>query len=81
MRTERDYPHIDDALVATSHIVIASGEGDGPAFDEHVYDGKRTRRALLAHLTKLRCGGDRWAGAWVYGYAALKDRTLADRIA
>jgi hypothetical protein len=42
-------------------IRIVSGEGDNGAIK--AYRGKRTARALRAHLTRERCGGDRWARA------------------
>ena len=49
-----------------SEIKIVSGEGTGNGHIE-LYTGKRTARAVLARLTRERCGGDRWAYATVDG--------------
>jgi hypothetical protein len=44
-------------------IAIQSGEGEIGAYELHT--GRRTVRAIKARLTRERCGGDRWAHAWV----------------
>lgn len=44
-------------------IIIISGEGDGPGTIER-YEGRMD--ALKARLTRERCGGDRWATAWIW---------------
>ncbi len=43
-----------------SRIDIVSGEGTAPGHIE-TFTGRRTARAILARLTRERCGGDRWA--------------------
>ena len=44
-------------------IIIHSGEGTEGNYK--IYRGARTARAIKARLTKERCGGDRWAHAYV----------------
>lgn len=44
-------------------ILIFSGEGEHGTWE--VFHGVRTVRALKYRLARERCGGDRWASAWV----------------
>ena len=50
-------------LEQAPRIAIQSGEGEIGAYE--LYTGRRTVRAIKARLTRERCGGDRWAYAWV----------------
>ena len=55
-------------MIETNEIRIVSGEGVLGASEP--YTGKRTMRAIKMRLTRERCGGDRWARAVVFSYAA-----------
>lgn len=43
--------------------LILSGEGECGTWERHT--GRPTLRAIRARLTRERCGGDRWASAWL----------------
>lgn len=45
-------------------ILILSGEGSQGTFEK--FTGKRTGLAIERKLAKERCGGDRWARAYIY---------------
>ena len=47
-----------------NHVVIISGEGEVGIIEPHT--GRPTKRAVMARLTRERCGGDRWAKAIAY---------------
>jgi hypothetical protein len=44
-------------------MLIFSGEGDDGAWER--YYGKRDKAAIRRKLSRERCGGDRWASAWI----------------
>lgn len=54
-------------IETTTKIVIHSGEGGVGGYK--LYTGKRTQRALNAHLRRERCDGDRWADAYLYSHS------------
>ncbi|WP_419607616.1 hypothetical protein [Thiolapillus sp.] len=47
-----------------NRVVIISGEGEIGIIEPHT--GRPTKRAVMARLTRERCGGDRWAKAIAY---------------
>lgn len=44
-------------------MLIFSGEGDAGTWER--YEGKREAKAIRSRLSRERCGGDRWADAWI----------------
>lgn len=50
--------------VSGQTVIIISGEGDGQGTIER-YVGARTKHALRSRLSRERCGGARWAYAWI----------------
>ncbi|MGD9938604.1 MAG: hypothetical protein AB7T74_02260 [Clostridia bacterium] len=44
-------------------MLIFSGEGDQGAWER--YFGSRTEKSIRSKLSRERCGGDRWASAWI----------------
>lgn len=63
-------------IANAQRILILSGEGYEGTYSE--YTGKRTVRALKSRLTKERCGGDRWARAYISAGPQYKDGTYYD---
>ena len=57
----------------TGDMVIFSGEGDTGTFER--YYGARTAKAIRSKLSRERCGGDRWASAWISA-ESLEDKGL-----
>lgn len=53
----------DEMNLDTGDMVIFSGEGDIGTFER--YYGARTAKAIRSKLSRERCGGDRWASAWI----------------
>jgi hypothetical protein len=51
-------------LALGCRIEIVAGEGEGHGH-RSVHTGRPTMRAIRARLTRERCGGDRWAYAWI----------------
>lgn len=47
-------------------IVILLGEGEVGTYKE--YTGKPSALAIKRKLTAERCGGDKWAKAYIYAY-------------
>ena len=53
-----------DITKTDSAIVIFSGEGERGTVE--LYTGVRSIRAIKSRLTRERCGGDRWARAFIF---------------
>jgi len=53
---------IESLIKKAERVLIFSGEGERGIWE--VFTGRRTIKAIKARLSRERCGGDRWAGAW-----------------
>ena len=56
--------------------IILSGEGETGTFERHT--GKPTMLAINRRLARERCGGDRWARAFVPAGQGYDDDTYVD---
>lgn len=62
-RRER-IPAKDETMdLENGDMLIYSGEGDSGTFER--YFGARSPKAIRSKLSRERCGGDRWASAWI----------------